>query len=180
MSSSGDDTLGAMDVVKLLGGVNVVVTRPPEFNEDGWEIITERSGSPLWMAAHAVYDEDKAGGVELTKLLIEKGADVNAVGKYRGMECTPLWWGLRAVWDGHAKGVELAKLLVDKGADVNAIGKTYGDPECTPLCLLADAVKSSCDGAPDLARLLVSRGAHLLPSERAEWQSFVDSTSRTL
>ena len=98
-----------------------------------------RTGTPLWWAArackvsHTSYDTQKARAVELATLLVEKGADVKAVGSDRaGNETTPLWWAARAVRDGRADAVELnmdmegaaelATLLVEKGADVNAVG----------------------------------------------------------
>jgi len=55
------------------------------------------------------------GAAELAKLLVDKGADVNAVGtEADGDVCSPLWWAAMAVHCGEAGGLELATLLVDK------------------------------------------------------------------
>jgi hypothetical protein len=49
-------------------------------------------GTPLWWAAIAVRG-GRAGGLELATLLLDKGADVDAIGVDRdGDKCTPLWW----------------------------------------------------------------------------------------
>jgi hypothetical protein len=73
-------------------------------------------------------------GLELAKLLIEKGADCDAFGNSSVYACTPLWWAARAVLQGEADGhgLELAKLLIEKGADCDAFGNSsvYA---CTPL-----------------------------------------------
>ena len=49
---------------------------------------TDKAGeecTSLWLAAMAVRDGDgEAGGLELVTLLLDQGADVNAVGTYRG------------------------------------------------------------------------------------------------
>ena len=173
MAGEGGGGLGPLSFVEMLGGVNRVITREPE--KDGEEKL---SGTPLWWAARAVC-YGKAGGLELAKLLIEGGAAVDAVGKLGAFECRPLWWAANAVCNGSAGGLELAKLLIEGGAAVDADGKD-GDVESTPLRFLAEAVKNSRDGAPDLLRLFVSKGATLLPSERAEWQQYVDATTRNL
>ena len=56
---------------------------------------------------------------QIVELLIEKGADVNAVGK---SETTPLH--LAAYWDHK----DIAELLINNGADVNAEGKQGETP----------------------------------------------------
>jgi len=41
--------------------------------------------------------DGQEGAAELATLLVEKGADVNAVGTDGGgHECAPLWWAARA------------------------------------------------------------------------------------
>jgi hypothetical protein len=62
----------------------------------------------------AVY-QGREGGLALAQLLIEKGADVNAVGKDDdGNQGIPLWWAAMAVIDGKEGGMMLAKLLMEK------------------------------------------------------------------
>ncbi|MGY8732999.1 MAG: ankyrin repeat domain-containing protein [Pirellulales bacterium] len=63
------------------------------------------NGTPLHLAA-------TFGHKEIAELLIDKGADVNAVGGLLGW--TPLHWAAR---EGRK---EVAELLIAKGADVNA------------------------------------------------------------
>ena len=103
--------------------------------------------------------DGKAGGVDLARLLIEKGADVNAVGKEGGKEGTPLWYAARAVRAGEAGGVDLAKLLIENGADVNAVGKDSDGHVSTPLWWAARAVLAGKAGGAELARLLIEKGA---------------------
>ena len=56
--------------------------------------------------------------VKLLKLLLEKGADVNAQGGEYGNALQA------ASYKGHS---EIVKLLLEKGADVNAQGGEYGN-----------------------------------------------------
>ena len=97
---------------KVLGGVNGIITREPD--ED---YTKKRSGTPLWWAARAVRDGE-AGGVDLARLLMEKGADVNAVGKELGNEYkyTPLRFLAEAVKDSRDGAPELLRLFVSRGA----------------------------------------------------------------
>lgn len=62
------------------------------------------------------------GGLALAKVLVEKGADVDAVGSDEGGDhnapnesCTPLWLAARATFEGEEDGPELATLLVVGG-----------------------------------------------------------------
>jgi hypothetical protein len=83
--------LSPTDVVELLGGVNVTITKPRAevFRDLGngkrsKTTTSERIGSPLWFAARAVWEGKamgKAGALELAKLLVEKGANCDASGK---------------------------------------------------------------------------------------------------
>ena len=142
----------------------------------------------LWFAARAVYD-GKAGGLELAKLLVENGADLNAVGRTEceDYEGSPLWLAARAVCHGTAEAasaLELAKFLVEKGADLEIIGiegkrsvmeyrsgGNYSEPaqESTPVWWAARAV---CEGGPgqeaqdgqELLLLLIRRGANVMRS----------------
>ena len=75
------------------------------------------------------------------KLLLEKGADVNA--GVRRVLGSPLHV---AILTGR---VEIAKILIDKGADVNAENLLGNRP--------LDLVDDSPDG--ELSRLLIERGA---------------------
>ncbi|KAJ5988287.1 hypothetical protein N7481_003497 [Penicillium waksmanii] len=84
------------------------------------------------------------GRVVLLKLLVERGADVNAVGR---TGWTPLLLALRG---GHEV---IAKLLIDRGADVNAVGRTRWTPFLLALRNGHDAV----------AELLLDRGARAEP-----------------
>ena len=91
--------------------------------------------TPLMMAA---YD----GYTEIAKLLIEKGAAVNAKGGV-DMDMTPL------VYAASQDRVDTVKLLIDNGANVNVKTK-YG---WTPLFFAASR------GKVDIAKLLIDKGA---------------------
>jgi hypothetical protein len=103
--------------------------------------------------------------VELAKLVVEKGANVNAVGTDNGHESTPLWFAARAMTDDTEGAVALATLLVEKGADVRAVGADDDGYESTPLWWAASAVScewqdaEEAEGAAELAKLLVRKGA---------------------
>jgi ankyrin repeat protein len=115
--------------------------------------------TPLWWAARAVDDGTK-GGLALAQILVEKGADVNTIGKDRGgSHGTPLWLAATSVRDGKEDGLALAQLLVEKGADVNAVGTYWGGEPSTPLWWAARAVNNGMEGGLALAQLLVEKGA---------------------
>ena len=75
--------------------------------------IEEGDNTPL----HWAINEEV--NYQIVELLIEKGADVNAVGE---LETTPLH--LAAYWDHK----DIAELLINNGADVNAEGKQGETP----------------------------------------------------
>lgn len=79
--------------------------------------------------------------MNLAKLPIKKGADVNAK---KGLFFTPLH---TASYHGRK---DLAEMLIDKGAEINTRGGPYGSP------LVAAMTK----GHPDITEMLISRGAH--------------------
>lgn len=91
--------------------------------------------TPLMMAA---YD----GYTEIAKLLIEKGAQVNAKGGV-DMDMTPL------IYAASQDQLDMVKLLMDKGANVNVKTK-YG---WTPLFFAASR------GKVDIAKLFIDKGA---------------------
>jgi ankyrin repeat protein len=93
------------------------------------------SMSPLMMAA---YD----GYTEIAKLLIEKGAEINAKGGV-DMDMTPL------VYAASQDRFDMVKLLIENGANVN-IKTKYG---WTPLFFAASR------GAVDIAKLLIDKKA---------------------
>ena len=126
---------------------------------------------PLWLAAKAVHDTADVdrrpapfgpGGegtlaLELAQLLIEKGADVNAVGAdANGNESTPLWWAAKKTNCGRNSVLQLAMLLIEKGADVDAVGADKDGNKSTPLWWAARQLYQI--GAP-LATLLLDKGA---------------------
>ncbi len=93
------------------------------------------SMTPLMMAA---YD----GYTEIAKLLIEKGAEVNAKGGV-DMDMTPL------IYAASQDRIDMVKLLIENGANVNVKTK-YG---WTPLFFAASR------GKVDVAKLLIDKGA---------------------
>ena len=91
--------------------------------------------TPLMMAA---YD----GYTEIAKLLIEKGAEVNAKGGV-DMDMTPL------IYAASQDRLDMVKLLIENGANVNVKSK-YG---WTPLFFAASR------GKVDIAKLFIDKGA---------------------
>ena len=158
-----------MTFVRMLGrgGVDATIT-----------LESGRTGTPLWWAARGMpssdyddegelVDEEAEAETEmvesrlaLAQLLVEKGADVNAIGKDGDVNpSTPLWWAARAVCVGREGGLALAQLLVEKSADVNTVGEdTDGNPSI-PLWWAARAVYHGREVGLVLAKLLVEKGA---------------------
>lgn len=85
-------------------------------------------------------EKDTDAALELTRTLLDAGADVNARNHHNE---TPL---LKVTNNGN---VAVAELLIDRGADVNA----KDEEDCAPL---SDASRG---GYADLVRLLLSHGA---------------------
>lgn len=89
-------------------------------------------------------------GPQVARLLIEAGADLNALTTSRGVEPgpgseTPLHYA------ASSDDVDVAEVLVDAGADLEVPGGSIGTP-------LDNAVGYACW---HVARLLVARGAHV-------------------
>ncbi|KAH8652933.1 hypothetical protein BGZ61DRAFT_374430, partial [Ilyonectria robusta] len=91
----------------------------------------------------------------VVKLLLDKGADVEAKDKNNRYGGTPLWW---AAQNGHAAVV---KLLLGKGADVEAKDKNnrYGG---TPLWWAAQ------NGHEAVVKLLLEKGADVEAKDRVD------------
>ncbi|HOD27950.1 MAG TPA: ankyrin repeat domain-containing protein [Syntrophales bacterium] len=100
---------------------------------DGYDGYT-----PLLYAA--IYDR---GRNPVMMALIEKGADVNVQGRFRGYTAV-----IYTAWKGN---IEILKVLLERGADVNAKTK---DGE-TALMYAAASGK----GYPDVVKLLLAKGA---------------------
>lgn len=83
---------------------------------------------------------------DIAELLIDKGADVNAVDKF-GM--TPLHKA------ASFNRKNMTKLLLSKGADSDIMGVKWGVFRMTPLHLAAEA------GFPDVVEVLLSSGADI-------------------
>ncbi|WP_378955072.1 ankyrin repeat domain-containing protein [Pelosinus sp. sgz500959] len=101
--------------------------------------VTTANGSPLPTAA-------AIGNLEIVKLLVEKGADVNIKSKDKG-DLTPLF---AAILGNGKEKQDTIKLLLEKGADVNArfISKGF---EATPL-MMAAAQKDT-----EIVRLILAK-----------------------
>lgn len=96
----------------------------------------------------ADYPGHKPKGVEMARLLIEAGADVNARfqhGQIEAVKETPLHWA------ASNDDVDLAELLLDRGADIDIDGGVIANG--TPIW---NAVIFRC---VNVARLLIDRGA---------------------
>ncbi|OAP54807.1 hypothetical protein AYL99_11255 [Fonsecaea erecta] len=133
-------TFGFTTVVRKIlflatqGERDVDAARRPTMSGDLINESTEYYGTALQVASGE-------GHVEIVKLLLDSGADVNAPGKR---------YSDTALQAASAKGhVEIVKLLLDSGADVNAPGKRYG----TALQM------ASAKGHVEIVKLLLDSGA---------------------
>ena len=88
------------------------------------------------------------GNTEIAKLLIEYGADVNAI----GIGTSPLHWAC------HRGNTEMAKLLIEHGADVNA--SEYGR---TQLHRAIDMCER------EIVKLLIEYGADVNAKDESGW-----------
>ena len=122
---------GATEILQILLGSDA------DTSTDGED--KEAASTPS-VGSEALYTAIEKGDVDMVRLLVEAGADVNAAEGFGGN--TPLH---EAVKKGD---VEIVKLLVAAGADVEAKG--YFDR--TPLSLAAE------EGATEIMRILLGLG----------------------
>lgn len=97
------------------------------------------------------------GNLEITKLLIEHRANVNATSKYGGEEQYYSTALIQSAHKGHKEHLEIAKLLIDNGADINGKDAYGWNP-------LMSAVNRGYMSDPDkqsleFAKFFISKGA---------------------
>ena len=126
------------------------------------------STSPLWWAASAVEAGAGADALDLVRELIDAGADVDASGRYDGVEGPPLWWAAIAARNGEGEiAVDLARVLIGARASVDVRGG-YG-----PGVVRTSALVLAAQGVPgngtcaELARVLFVAGARLDAADAA-------------
>ena len=126
------------------------------------------STSPLWWAASAVEAGGGADALDLVRELIDAGADVDASGRYDGVEGPPLWWAAIAARNGEGEiAVDLARVLIGARASVDVRGG-YG-----PGVVRTSALVLAAQGVPgngtcaELARVLFIAGARLDAADAA-------------
>ncbi|RDW75101.1 hypothetical protein BP6252_06243 [Coleophoma cylindrospora] len=116
-------------------GNEVIVALLLETDQFETDLNDKSRRTPLHWASHN-------GHINIVKLLLEKGADVNAADKD---SCSPLYW---ASQDGQ---IDVVKLLLEKGASINTAEHTGW----TPLH------RASEDGHVDVVKLLLEMGANI-------------------
>jgi ankyrin repeat protein len=126
------EAIRTQDVQKVRGMISAGANVNANMN------TTNQSGITPLMATAATLD----GPIEMARLLLEKGAKVNAKD---WLGWTPLMY---ASYNGRT---DLAKLLLNKGAEVNAVSNTGWTP------LMYAAYK----GQVEIGKLLIENGADL-------------------
>ncbi|KAH0562258.1 hypothetical protein GP486_003043 [Trichoglossum hirsutum] len=107
--------------------------------------------------ANALYWAAANGHEGVVRLLLEKGADVNAKGKAKESEHGDDYYKGTALHIAANRGDEaMVRLLLEKGADVDAKGKAgFGDASAKGTALHTAA----CGGHEAVVRLLIDKGA---------------------
>lgn len=116
--------------------------------KDSWQLFDLRNRTKKNKASSALMEAVVDGQYEIVKLLIEKGADVNAKDRDG-------WTAL--LWAIHYEYPEIIKLLVENGADINV--KTPDGR--TPLTL---AIRADMH---DTSKYLINKGADVDTKNRA-------------
>jgi len=111
-----------------------------------------------WHANTPLIKAAENGRIEVVRLLLEKGADVN---KHNEGGETPLHYATRG---GH---IEAMTILLDHGADVSAKGTGCGTP-------LQWAARS---GQTKAAELLLAHDADINQQGTSEWTALIDAAS---
>ena len=99
------------DIVKMLLDNEAKVDFPPDIF----------SGSPLQRAA-------KTGNMQITRMLLDAGADVNSQSQRTDLTGTALYEASRL------GGIDIIEMLLEKGADCSIIGGVYGTPLQRAAC----------------------------------------------
>ena len=124
-----------------------------DVNATFWGIqYGSESMTPLMSAAGNKSDN----ALEIVKLLIKEGADVNNATTSYGLEPTPL---TEAASNSGDNALEIVKLLINEGAVINATTGILlgGSWDMTPL--MAAAAANSGNDALEIVKLLIKEGA---------------------
>lgn len=124
------------------------------FLDNGTDVNTcTRGWTPLLLTC-AFHDNDDQVK-DIIKLLIEKGADVNAKNE-SGLY--PLHFLCSTYYKNIDDLVDVINLLIEKGADINAVNNEDGSTPLHYLCQFYGILKDR-DGLMDLVNLLTKKGA---------------------
>ncbi|RKK66726.1 hypothetical protein BFJ69_g15146 [Fusarium oxysporum] len=113
-------------------------------------LLVDRRGDKTTITEDGLMAAVGKGHVEVVKLLLDKGADVNIPDKDGW---TPVF---SASWNGY---VEVVKLLLDKGADVNIPDKNGWTPVSA----------ASANGHVEVVKLLLDKGADVNIPDKNGW-----------
>ena len=148
--------------------VNLLIAHGADVN-----IKTSNDTTPLHVAIHSIQSEQRSEEAdqkrqEVVQILLDKGADLTVIQKYRGL--TPLSLAI------HEELPQIALLLIARGADPNdPTGNRkfsgHNDQNYTVLMLAAD------NGMTDVVKALLAKGADVNARSANGWSPLLSAAA---
>lgn len=133
-----DDLINAIEQKMSVGQIGDIIVNVEDINQ-----VNEYGGTALYYAS-------RRGSVEIVRMLLKRGADVNLVPTFRYFGGTALYWASR---EGRE---EIVRLLLEAGADVNLAVTTDGNlAGSTPLYM------ASREGKVEIVKMLLDKNGDL-------------------